>query len=610
LIYMCGIVGILGKTEVTNRIISSLKRLEYRGYDSAGIAVVNDNEIDLRKVEGRIDNLVRALEKKPLSGTSGIGHTRWATHGTPSERNAHPFKSDGLALVHNGIIENYAELKARLINEDAVFESDTDTEVLLKLIASYYKKNLNPYEAASKAFQEVKGAFAVAIIFSANDNLMIGMRKGAPLTVGVGDGEMYIGSDALALTEFTTKMIYLEDGEIVEISRENYTIKDINGKVIHRAPKDVLLDLSSANKGDYEHFMFKEILEQPTVIERVLNKYYNFDFNKFSFDELDLNLKNCSRIYIVACGTSYHAALVAKYWFEKIAGLPVEIDFSSEFRYRNPNLDKKGVGIFISQSGETADTLAALRYVKNAGLTVISIVNVEESTIAYESDYILPLYIGYEIGVASTKAFTAQLLILSMLCLDIALQKGLITKADLIGYLTRLLDLPRIINEILDKTPEIKAIAEDIQHAKTMLYIGRGSSYSIALEGALKIKEISYIHAEGMPAGELKHGSIALIDEVLPVIVVAPYDELFTKTASNIQEIYARGGKVIAITDTKGAMELESIAHFIIKLPETDIITSPIAYTIPLQLLAYYTALILGKDVDQPRNLAKSVTVE
>ncbi len=607
---MCGIVGILGKAEVTDRIVNSLKRLEYRGYDSAGIAVVNDNNIKLLKVEGRIAKLASILKKDPLDGLSGIGHTRWATHGTPSERNAHPFASNGLALVHNGIIENHAELKDRLINEGAFFESDTDTEVLLKLIASYYEKGMTPYESVFKAFHEVEGAFAVAIIFANNDNLMIGMRQGAPLAIGIGDGEMYMGSDALALTEFTDKMIYLEDGEIVEISRDSYRITDFKGQVVTRAAKDIRLDLSSASKGDYEHFMLKEILEQPLVVERVFNRYYDLDFNKFGFDNLEMDLKECSRIYIIACGTSYHSAFVAKYWFETLAKIPVEIDFSSEFRYRNPILDKKGIGIFISQSGETADTLAALRHVKKAGLKIVSIVNVEESTIAHESDYVLPLYSGYEIGVASTKVFTAQMVILALMCLDTAFHKNLITRSELSGHLAYLLDLPNTLNTVLNMSQKIKAIAEEIKSARTMLYVGRGSSYPIALEGALKIKEISYIHAEGMAAGELKHGSIALIDENLPVVVVAPYDKLFTKTASNIQEISARKGKIIVFTNANGAKELKSLAHSIITMPETDFFTSPILYTLPMQLLAYHAAIALGKDVDQPRNLAKSVTVE
>lgn len=607
---MCGIVGILGKAEVTDRIVGSLKLLEYRGYDSAGIAVIADNDIIVRKIAGRIDALAGSLKESPLKGLTGIGHTRWATHGEPEERNAHPFKSNGMALVHNGIIENHASLKERLLAEGATFESDTDTEVLLKLIESYYKTGMSPYDAVSKAFHEIEGAFAVAMIFSGNEDLMIGMRNGAPLAVGIGDGEMYLGSDALALTEFTNQIVYLDDGEIVEVSRKGYQITDFKGNKVSRDTRKVNLDLSTITKGNYDQYMIKEIFEQPLLAERVFNKYYNLDFNSFNFEDIGLHFKNCSRLYIVACGTSYHSACVAKYWFEKFAKIPVEIDFASEFRYRHPALDKDATGIFISQSGETADTLAALRHVKKAGLKAISMVNVEESTIAHESDYVLPLFAGYEIGVASTKVFVSQLIILALMCLDAALEKKLMSKAKLDEHLTHLLNLPKTIGEALTLSPQIIAVSESIKNARSMIYTGRGTAYPIALEGALKIKEISYIHAEAMAAGELKHGSIALIDENMPIAVIAPHDELFSKTASNIQEIAARKGQVIAFTDEKGAEALHTLAKFVIKLPNTNAFTAPIIYTIPMQLLAYHTAMVLNRDVDKPRNLAKSVTVE
>ncbi len=607
---MCGIVGILGKSEVTDRIVRSLKLLEYRGYDSAGIAIVSNDDILVRKVAGRIDILSTSLKDSPLKGLTGIGHTRWATHGAPEERNAHPFKSNGIALAHNGIIENHAELKERLLSQGFEFESDTDSEVLLKLIESYYKSNTTPYDAVRRAFHEVKGALAVAIIFSHNDNLMIGMRNGAPLAIGVGDGEMYLGSDALALNDFTDQIVYLDDGEIVEVSREGYKITDYKGREVKKEVREVYLDLSSITKGTYDQYMIKEIFEQSSLAERIFNKYYDLNFNSFNFDEMGLNFKNCSRLYIVACGTSYHAAFVAKYWFEKFAKIPTEIDFASEFRYRHPILDKNGAGIFISQSGETADTLAALRHVGESGLKTISIVNVEESTIAHESDHVLPLCAGYEIGVASTKAFTAQLIILALMVLDAGFEKKVISKEKLSQHLNNLLNLPRSIAEALALSPQILEVAHSIKTARSLLYTGRGTAYPIALEGALKIKEISYIHAEAMAAGELKHGSIALIDEHMPIIVIAPHNELFSKTASNIQEISARKGKVIALTDEKGAEELHKLAKFILKLPTTDEFTAPVIYTIPMQLLAYHTAIALDRDVDKPRNLAKSVTVE
>jgi len=559
--------------------------------------------------------VVSLLEEKPIEGFTGIGHTRWATHGAPEERNAHPFQSEGISIVHNGIIENYATLKSKLIAEGTVFESDTDTEVLLMLIKKHYKAGMSPYDAVSRSFKQIEGAFAAAVIFADHPDLMIGIRKGAPLAIGIGDGEMYLGSDALALHNFTTKILYLDDGEIVEIFKNKYRITTVSGREVHRDVKNVNLDLSSIEKGVFGDFMLKEIFEQSFIADRLFKKYCKLDSNNHAildFAQFSVDLKDCSRIYIIACGSSYHAAFVAKYWFEEFAKIPVEIDFASEFRYRHSVLDANGIGIFISQSGETADTLAALKHMKLKGLKTLAIVNVEESSMAHEANHILPIFAGYEIGVASTKAFVSQMIVLALLCLDTALKKNLMTHAMLKKtHLSDFADLPTLIAQILEESaPQIKQIADSIKDAKSMIYIGRGASYPIALEGALKIKEISYIHAEAIAAGELKHGSIALIDDKMPVVAIAPYDELFAKTVSNVQEINARHGKIIAFTDDLGFNELKDISQFVVKLPRASKFIAPIIYTITMQLLAYYTATALGRDVDKPRNLAKSVTVE
>ncbi|MDF3047909.1 MAG: glmS [Candidatus Midichloriaceae bacterium] len=612
---MCGIVGIIGKSAVADRIVGSLKLLEYRGYDSAGISVIDDNEILVRKVAGRIDALVNLLQEEPIEGAIGIGHTRWATHGAPEQRNAHPFKSDSVSIVHNGIIENYAKLKSELIAEGVTFESDTDTEVLLMLINKYFKAGMTPYDAVAKSFKEIEGAFAAAVIFAHHPDIMIGIRKGAPLAIGVGDEEMYLGSDALALHNFTNKIIYLDDGEIVELSKDKYRITTVDGKEVHRDFMDVNLDLSSIEKGNFGDFMLKEIFEQSTVADRLFKRYCKLDTNNNSildFSQFSVDLKDCSRIYIIACGSSYHAAFVAKYWFEEFARIPVEIDFASEFRYRQSVLDPNGIGVFISQSGETADTLAALKYLKIKGLRTLAIVNVEESSMAHEANHVLPIFAGYEIGVASTKAFVSQMIVLAFLCLDTSVKKNLMTPGALKKiHLSDFADLPTLISQVLEElVPQIKGIAEEIKDAKSMMYIGRGASYPIALEGALKIKEISYIHAEAIAAGELKHGPIALIDENMPIVAIAPHDELFAKTVSNVQEINARKGKIISFTDDLGFNELASISQFTVKLPRASKFIAPIVYTISMQLLAYYAATALGRDVDKPRNLAKSVTVE
>lgn len=607
---MCGIVGILGNVEVTDRIVNSLKKLEYRGYDSAGVAVLQDGDINIRKIAGKIVNLEGLLKGSPVNGNVGIGHTRWATHGAPEDRNAHPFTSGRVAIVHNGIIENYAELKKELIGKGVEFKSDTDTEVLMRVIDDFYQTGMSEYDAVSAAFKRFHGAFAVAVMFSGNDNLMIGMRKGAPLAIGIGEGEMYLGSDALALAPFTDQILYLDDGEIAELSRTTYRITDQDGAEVSRAPKTVHLDSATVGKGEYDHYMMKEIFEQPSIVGRLFNQYYNRETNEFSFTQRGVDFSKIKKLYIVACGTSYNSAHVAKYWFERVAKISVEIDIASEFRYRDPIIDKDSASIFISQSGETADTLAALRHSKEAGSDIIALVNTEESSIANESRVVLPLYAGYEIGVASTKAFTCQLMVMAMLCIDTAIKKGLLTKEQADAHLLALHELPDLIENVLAMSDDIKFVADSLTHAKTMIYIGRGTSYPVAAEGALKIKEISYIHAEGIAAGEMKHGPIALIDNKLSMVVVAPYDDLYGKTSSNIAESYARSGKMILLTDQKGKDELSKVASHVITMPMTDVFTSPILYAIPMQLLAYHAADILGHDVDQPRNLAKSVTVE
>lgn len=607
---MCGIVGILGNIEVTDRIVNSLKKLEYRGYDSAGVAVLTGSEINIRKIAGKIANLEVLLKESPVQGVVGIGHTRWATHGAPEDRNAHPFTSGRVAIVHNGIIENYAELKKELMSKGVEFKSETDTEVLMRVIDDYYKQGMSEYDAVKAAFQRLHGAFAVAVMFAGNDNLMIGMRKGAPLAIGIGKEEMYLGSDALALAPFTNQILYLDDGEIAELSRSSYKITDMAGSEVKRTPKTVNLDATTVGKGDFEHYMLKEIYEQPEIVGHLFNQYYDRQSDEFSFVKRGVDFTKLKKLYIVACGTSYNSAHVAKYWFERVAKIKVEIDVASEFRYREPELDEGSASIFISQSGETADTLAALRHAKAQKSDVIALVNVEESTIANESRAVLPLYAGYEIGVASTKAFTCQLMVMAMLCIDTAFKKGLISKEQKDSHLLALHELPDFIENILTMNEDIRFVSDSLTHAKTMIYIGRGTSYPVAAEGALKIKEISYIHAEGIAAGEMKHGPIALIDNKLSMVVVAPYDDLYGKTSSNISEAYARSGKMILLTDQRGKDELSKVASHVITMPDTDVFTSPILYAIPMQLLAYHAAAILGHDVDQPRNLAKSVTVE
>lgn len=598
---MCGIVGIVGKEEVSGRLAEGLKRLEYRGYDSAGIATIKNKKIERLRAEGKIQNLTDKLADSKISGNIGIGHTRWATHGVPSECNAHPHATDKVAIVHNGIIENYKILKDELEGKGYKFLSQTDTEVIPHLITYYLDQGLNAEDAARKAILRLEGAYALGIIFSDNEDLMIAVRHGSPLAIGIGDGEMYLGSDALAISLFSQKIIFLEDGDIAILSSKSYEIFDIDGKKCNRKVTDASSAYIVSGKENYRHYMQKEIHEQPQVLADLIHSHYNQVTGQLYLPIDDGLLKDLSKITIVACGTSYYAGLVAKYWIEGIAKINVDIDIASEFRYREVPMEKGGVTICISQSGETADTLAALRYAKSKGQKVIALVNVMHSTMAREADATLYLQAGPEIGVASTKAFTAQMAILFMLVVKLSGSMNL-CKA--------LQEVPNKISDILHREKDLLKIAEYLKKAKSIIYIGRGTSYPIALEGALKLKELSYIHAEASASGELKHGPIALIDKDLPVVVVAPYDRLFDKIASNVEEVAARGGKIILLSDKKGVEKLKHITYMHFKLPDIEDSLSPLLYAIPVQLLAYHVAVLKGTDVDQPRNLAKSVTVE
>ncbi len=606
---MCGIVGILGKRPVAEDLIRSLKRLEYRGYDSAGIATVDGGRLDRRRAQGKLGNLEESVAAAPISGNSGIGHTRWATHGAPTQRNAHPHMSGGVAVVHNGIIENFRELRQQLEAEGAAFETDTDTEVIVHLIEHEVRRGATPQNAVAATLKCLDGAFALAILFAGEDDLMIGARRGSPLAVGHGDGETYLGSDALALAPFTDRITYLDDGDMAVLTRSSVQIYDESGVEVPRATKISHASALLADKGNYRHFMLKEIHEQPDVISHTLGQYVRFVEESIELPQLDINFEKLSRLTISACGTAFYAGLVAKYWFERYARLPVEIDIASEFRYREAPLPDNGLALFISQSGETADTLAGLRYCKENGQTVLSIVNVQESTIARESHAILPTLAGPEIGVASTKGFTSQLTVLAVLAIAIGRARGVLSGKQENELVRSLIELPRLMNDVLHREGEIDRLAHTLSSARDVLYLGRGIFYPLALEGALKLKEISYIHAEGYAAGELKHGPIALIDENMPVIVLAPNNGLYEKTISNMQEVAARGGRIILITSkTAGDPGTELASE--IRVPDAHDFVAPILYALPVQLLAYYTAVHLGTDVDQPRNLAKSVTVE
>ena len=608
---MCGIVGILGHGPVADQIVDSLKRLEYRGYDSAGVATLEGDHLERRRAEGKLKNLEATLAQSPLTGQIGIGHTRWATHGKPTIANAHPHAAGGVAVVHNGIIENFRELRMQLEAKGAVFASETDTEVVAHLVNSFVMNDASPQEAVKQALPLLRGAFALAFLFEGHPNLMIGARKGSPLAIGYGDGEMYLGSDAIALAPFTDDISYLEDGDWVVLNRKGAVVHDEHGKVVKR---DVLKSGASSfmvDKANYRHFMAKEIHEQPEVVGHTLARYVDMASERVSLPvKLPFDFKDIQRISITACGTASYAGSVAKYWFERLGRVPVELDVASEFRYREAPVRKGDLAIFISQSGETADTLAALRYAKEQGMHTLSVVNVATSTIARESETVMPTLAGPEIGVASTKAFTCQLMVLAALAVAAGKARGELSDADEAKLVRGLVEIPRLMAEALTTEPLIEKLARDIAKCQDVLYLGRGTSYPLALEGALKLKEISYIHAEGYAAGELKHGPIALIDENMPVVVIAPFDRVFEKTVSNMQEVAARGGRIILMTDAKGATEATVESLVTIVMPDMASTFTPMVYAVPVQLLAYHTAVIMGTDVDQPRNLAKSVTVE
>jgi glucosamine--fructose-6-phosphate aminotransferase (isomerizing) len=608
---MCGIVGILGRAPVAAQLVDALKRLEYRGYDSAGVATLEGGRLTRRRAEGKLRNLETRLAHEPLAGTSGIGHTRWATHGRPSENNAHPHATDRLAVVHNGIIENFRELREELEKGGAKFGSETDTEVIAHLVTHELKKGRTPPEAVEAALPRLRGAFALAFLFEGENDLLIGARKGSPLAIGYGEGEMYLGSDAIALAPFTDTISYLEDGDQVVLTRQSATVRDAGGGAVERLPLKSSLSSFLVDKGNHRHFMAKEIHEQPEVVGHTLAHYLDMARECVRLPaELPFDFRTLDRMSISACGTAYYAGLVGKYWFERLARLPVEIDVASEFRYRDAPLRPGGLALFVSQSGETADTLASLRYAKENKQHVLAVVNVPSSTIARASDLVMPTLAGPEIGVASTKAFTCQLAVLACLAVAAGRARGVLSADDERKLVRALIEVPRLMAEALKLEPAIEHLARDLAKCRDVLYLGRGTSYPLALEGALKLKEISYIHAEGYAAGELKHGPIALIDEKMPVIVIAPYDRVFEKTLSNIQEVAARGGRIILLTDPKGAHEahVESLSK--LALPEMPATVTPLVYAVPVQLIAYHTAVVMGTDVDQPRNLAKSVTVE
>jgi len=607
---MCGIVGIIGKTAVSRQIVESLRRLEYRGYDSAGIATLEGGVILRRRAPGKLNNLDAVLSERPLSGHVGIGHTRWATHGRPNEVNAHPHATTRVAVVHNGIIENFRELREEAAPKGARMESETDTEVVAHLVTQALEEGKSPKEAVAATLKRLRGAFALAFLFSGENDLLIGARRGPPLAVGYGEGEMFLGSDAIALEPLTNRISYLEEGDWVILTHAGAVFFDENDQPVQRAITLSQISGNLIDKGNYRHFMAKEIHEQPEVVSHTLSHYLDLTTGTIAPASLEaVDFKKLSRLAISACGTAFYAGLVGRYWFERYARLPVDIDIASEFRYREAPLDPGGLALMISQSGETADTLATLRYCRSAGLKIGAIVNVPSSTMARESDVIFKTHAGTEIGVASTKAFSCQLAALAALSLAAGKARGVIDPAEEHDLVKALMEVPRLMAETLKIEPQIERLAKSLAKASDVLYLGRGTSFPIALEGALKLKEISYIHAEGYAAGELKHGPIALIDETMPVVVVAPYDHLFEKTVSNMQEVAARGGRVILITDAQGAKEAGDVYASII-VPTAHSFISPLIYAIPIQLMAYHTAVVMGTDVDQPRSLAKSVTVE
>jgi glucosamine--fructose-6-phosphate aminotransferase (isomerizing) len=607
---MCGIIGILGADPAAPRLVQALKLLEYRGYDSAGVATLENGAIKRRRAAGKLVNLEHELAHSPLAGVTGIGHTRWATHGAPTTANAHPHATDKVAIVHNGIVENFRALREELIAAGHKFTSETDSEVIAHLITDYLDKGQKPEQAAISAVRRLEGAFGIAVLFAGDDNILVGARKGSPLAVGIGDGEMFLGSDAIAVSPFTQRVMFLEEGDIAVLSRTKVKVLDASGQLAERQVHLFAGGAAAAEKGNHRHFMQKEIYEQPETTGRTITRYVNAFEERVEMPDLDGVDLNSDSAIVIGCGTAHYAGRVAEYWLEQVSGIAVETDIASEFRYRKPAFGKKSFAVFVSQSGETADTLAALRYCKEHGLKTLAVVNVPESTIWREADARLPTLAGPEIGVASTKAFTAQLSALAALSIAVGRARGALSSQEEGRLVHALMETPRLITDALACEAEIEVIAQELAQARDVLYLGRGVHYPIALEGALKLKEISYIHAEGYAAGELKHGPIALIDEHTPVVVVAPHDALFEKTLSNMQEVNARGGKLIVITDAAGAVACADIAKHIIMVPACDPFIAPLVYSVPIQLLAYLTAVHKGTDVDQPRNLAKSVTVE
>nr|WP_319250368.1 glutamine--fructose-6-phosphate transaminase (isomerizing) [uncultured Celeribacter sp.] len=607
---MCGIIGVLGNHEAAPLLVEALKRLEYRGYDSAGIATVDNGKLDRRRAVGKLVNLSDLLVHEPLAGKSGIGHTRWATHGAPTVTNAHPHQAGPVAVVHNGIIENFRELRGTLAAKGYKFVTETDTETVALLAQSHVDAGKSPVEAAMATIDALEGAFALCFLFEGEDDLMIAARKGSPLAIGHGKGEVFVGSDAIALAPMTDQITYLDEGDRAVLTRDSITIFDTTGAQVQRERRTIALDAARIEKAGHKHFMSKEIAEQPTVIAEALSYYLSADERGIVLPDPGIDFAAYDRVVMVACGTAYYACFTAKYWFEQVARLPVEIDVASEFRYREPPVSPNTLAIFVSQSGETADTLAALRYMQGKAKTILSIVNVAESSIARESDLALPILAGVEVGVASTKAFSCQLTVLALLALEAARARGEMQAETLAQRLTELRGLPGLLTRALDLDGTLKDISNTLSEARDVLFLGRGNMYPLALEGALKLKEISYIHAEGYASGELKHGPIALIDSHTPVIVFAPHDALFDKTVSNMQEVMARGGKVLLVSDRSGLETASEGVWQTVKMPEVPDLFAPILYAIPAQLIAYHTAVAKGTDVDQPRNLAKSVTVE
>jgi glucosamine--fructose-6-phosphate aminotransferase (isomerizing) len=607
---MCGIIGIVGQEPVAQRLIDGLRRMEYRGYDSAGICTLDEGRLIRRRAEGKLVNLMFEVERHPAPGMVGIAHTRWATHGAPTTSNAHPHATEEIALVHNGIIENFRPLRQELEARGRKFESETDTEVVAHLVSEQVEAGRSPQDAVRAVLPQLRGAFALAIAFRGHPELLIGARLGSPLVVGYGDGETYLGSDALALAPLTQKIAYLDEGDWVVITREGATIYDKDNSEVTREITTSGASAAEIEKGHYRHFMQKEIFEQPTVVAQTLRSYLRPLEQEVALPQMDFDISGIDRVTIVACGTSYYAGMVAKYWFEQFARIPVDIDFASEFRYREPVLPPGGLALFISQSGETADTLAALRHCKAEGQTIAVVVNVPTSSMAREADLLLPTHAGPEIGVASTKAFTCQLAVLAAVAAHFAVRRGHLSREEEADIVRHLLEAPACLNAALDHDGEIAAMAHLIAPARDVLYLGRGPDFPLALEGALKLKEISYIHAEGYASGEMKHGPIALIDEAVPVIVLAPSGPLFEKTVSNMQEVRARGGKIVLISDAEGLREAGEGCLATIEMPRVHPLIAPLVYAVPVQLLAYHVAVAKGTDVDQPRNLAKSVTVE